>query len=234
MAKKKNQQPNWQSVPLDFFKEIMNDYFKKESSTYKDIIIEIKTSEENKDRLFMDNTSYKETGGQGFIKSFMSIAEDAGRKELVEMLDLDRMIKNLVGSVVMVKKEKDLNPLIKIAQDLLKDRVNLLEKGVDDDVLKNLSKTISDVVAPVEYPLTTDYLNDFLFEGLIISVPPNHTNIAGTRPEPLWFLKKDGKEIEGDDLKEEDWKSKLSDKYIKIRSFTYSDFKENILGKMGE
>ena len=229
MTKKKNQQPNWQSVPLDFFKEIMNDYFKKDSSTYNDVIIEIKTSEDNKDRLFMDNMSYKEVGGQGFIKSFLGIAEDAGKKDLVEMLDLDQMIKNLVGSVVMVKK--DTNPFIKAAQDLLRDKIDLLEKGVDESVLKSLSETVSDIIAPIEYPLTKDYLNDFLFEGLIISVPPNQTNIAGTRPEPLWFLKKDGKEVEGDNLKEEDWETKLSDKYIKIRSFKYSDFKKNILGK---
>ena len=229
MAKKKNQQPNWQSVPLDFFKEIMDDYFKRDSSTYDDVIIEIKTSEDNEDRLFMDNMSYKETGGQSFIKSFLGMAEFSGKKELVEMLDLDQMVKNLVGSIVMVKK--DTNPFIKIAQDILKDKLDLLKKGVDEDVLKTLSETVSDVISPTEYPLTKDYLNDFLFEGLIISVPPNQTNIAGTRPKPLWFLKKDGKEVEGDELKEEDWKSKLSDKYIKIRSFKYSDFKENILGK---
>lgn len=232
MAKKKNQQPNWQSVPLDFFKEIMNDYFKRDSLTYDDVIIEIKTSEDNEDRLFMDNISYKEIGGQNFIKSFLGTAENSGKKELAEMIDLDQMVKNLVGSVVMVKK--DTNPFIKIAQDILRDKFDLLKKGVDEDILKTLSETVSDVIAPTEYPLTKDYLNDFLFEGLIISVPPNQTNIAGTRPKPLWFLKKDGKEIEGDELKEEDWKSKLSDKYIKIRSFKYSDFKENILRKKGE
>lgn len=236
MAKKK-QSGEWQSIPLDFFKEIMTDYFKKDSinSNYTDVVIEIKTSERNQDRLFIDNVSYKTDGEKTFMESFKSAAESIGKQDIIDLLDLEKLAKNLVGSVIMVKKKEYVrSPLFDIARDLLKDSITLKERGIDDDLIKSLSKTVADALSPVEYPLTNDYLYDFLFEGLIISVPPNQTNIAGSRPEPLWFLKKEGKEIEGDDLKEEDWKTKLSDKYIKIRSFKYSDFKENILGKKGE
>ena len=59
------------------------------------------------------------------------------------------------------------------------------------------------------FPLMSSYVKEFLWEGLIISVPPGSTNIAGNRMNPVWFVKKDGNEICGENLQAEDWKRKV-------------------------
>ena len=222
----KTKKDEWQSIPLDFFKEIISDYFENRNDMFKDKVIEIQTDETNDDRIFMDNITPEKIGKANFLKQFQGFIKKSGREDLADILDLEKMSQDLIGTVIMVSKNRD-NLFIELGKDLLRE---VEESGVvDENTLNQLREKIrklSDRV--VTYPLMNSYLKEFLWEGLIISVPPGSTNIAGNRLNPVWFIKENGNEISGKDLKAEDWKRSLSDRYVKIRSFDYSEYQELI------
>ena len=127
----------------------------------------------------------------------------------------------------MVSKDRKEDPLISIGKILLE---NCDETdGVDKVLLDQLREKIKLLENKITtFPLMSSYVKEFLWEGLIISVPPGSTNIAGTRMNPVWFVKRDGDEVYGENLLEEDWKRSLSERYVKIRSFDYSEYQKLI------
>ena len=137
------------------------------------------------------------------------------------------MEKDLIGAVIMVSKNHKEDPLIFIGKSLLDvyDKTNEVDKVLLDQLREKIKKLTNKTTT---FPLMNSYVKEFLWEGLIISVPPGSTNIAGNRMNPVWFVKKDGNEIYGENLLEEDWKRSLSDRYVKIRSFDYSEYQKLI------
>ena len=138
-----------------------------------------------------------------------------------------RMEKDLIGAVIMVSKDHEEDPLVSIGRMLLEncDKTD----GIDKESLDQLRKKIKLLTNKTTmFPLMSSYVKEFLWEGLIISVPPGSTNVAGNRMNPVWFVKRDGNEVYGENLLEEDWKRSLSDRYVKIRSFDYSEYQKLI------
>lgn len=218
----------WQSIPLDFFKEIISDYFEKKNDLFKDKVIEVQTEESENDRIFIDNITPEKIGKINFLNQFKEYTKDRGRSDLAEVFNLTEMEKDLIGAVIMVSKEDhEEDPLISVGRKLLE---NFDETdGVDKDLLDQFRKKFKALTnKTTTFPLMSSYVKEFLWEGLIISVPPGSTNIAGNRMNPVWFVKKDGNEICGENLQAEDWKRSLSDRYVKIRSFDYSDYQKLI------
>ena len=224
---KKFKKEDWQSIPLDFFKEIISDYFEKKNDLFKDKVIEVQTDNSNSDRIFIDNITPEKIGKVNFLNQFKEYTKDRGRSDLAEAFNLEKMEKDLVGAVIMVSKDREEDPLISLGRVLLESCEET--DGVDKVLLDQLREKIKQLTnKTTTFPLMSSYVKEFLWEGLIISVPPGSTNIAGNRMNPVWFVKKDGNEICGENLQEEDWKRSLSDRYVKIRSFDYSEYQKLI------
>lgn len=225
--KKKTKKEDWQSIPLDFFKEIISDYFEKKNDLFKDKVIEVQTDDSNSDRIFIDNITPEKIGRINFLNKFKEYTKDKGRPDLAEAFNLERMEKDLVGAVIMVSKDREEDPLISFSRELLEecDKTDEIDKVLLDQLREKIKQLTNRTTT---FPLMSSYIKEFLWEGLIISVPPGSTNIAGNRVNPVWFVKKDGNEICGENLQAEDWKRSLSDRYVKIRSFDYSDYQELI------
>lgn len=229
--KKKTKKEDWQSIPLDFFKEIISDYFEKKNDLFKDKVIEVQTDDSNSDRIFIDNITPEKTGRINFLNQFKEYTKDKGRSDLAEAFNLEKMEKDLVGAVIMVSKDREEDPLISIGKILLEgcDEKRDEMDGIDKKLVDQLREKIKQLTnRTTTFPLMSSYVKEFLWEGLIISVPPGSTNIAGNRMNPVWFVKKDGNEICGENLQAEDWERSLSDRYVKIRSFDYSDYQKLI------
>lgn len=228
---KKFKKEDWQSIPLDFFKEIISDYFEKKNDLFKDKVIEVQTDNSNSDRIFIDNITPEKIGRINFLNKFKEYTKDKGRSDLAEAFNLERMEKDLVGAVIMVSKDREEeDPLISIGRILLEHCDECDEmSGIDKELVDQLREKIKQATnKTTTFPLMSSYVKEFLWEGLIISVPPGSTNIAGNRMNPVWFVKKDGSEICGENLQAEDWKRSLSDRYVKIRSFDYSEYQKLI------
>ena len=229
--KKKTKKEDWQSIPLDFFKEIISDYFEKKNDLFKNKVIEVQTDDSNSDRIFIDNITPEKTGRINFLNQFKEYTKDKGRSDLAEAFNLEKMEKDLVGAVIMVSKDREEDPLISIGKILLEgcDEHRDEMDGIDKELVDQLREKIKQLTnKTTTFPLMSSYVKEFLWEGLIISVPPGSTNIAGNRMNPVWFVKKDGNEICGENLQAEDWERSLSDRYVKIRSFDYSDYQKLI------
>ena len=226
--KKKTKKEDWQSIPLDFFKEIISDYFEKKNDLFKDKVIEVQTDNSNNDRIFSDNITPDKIGRINFLNKFKEYTKDKGRSDLAEAFNLEKMEKDLVGAVIMVSKDREEeDPLISLGRILLEscDEMDEVDKVLLDQLREKIKQLTNKTTT---FPLMSSYVKEFLWEGLIISVPPGSTNIAGNRMNPVWFVKKDGNEICGENLQVEDWKRSLSDRYVKIRSFDYSDYQKLI------
>lgn len=224
---KKTKKDEWQSIPLDFFKEIISDYFEKKNDLFKDKVIEVQTDDSNSDRIFIDNITPEKIGRSNFLNQFKEYTKDKGRSDLAEAFNLEKMEKDLIGAVIMVSKDREEDPLISIGRILLErcDETGEVDKVLLDQLREKIKQVTNKTTT---FPLMSSYIKEFLWEGLIISVPPGSTNIAGNRMNPVWFVKENGNEVSGDDLKAEDWKRSLSDRYVKIRSFDYSDYQKLI------
>lgn len=224
---KNTKKEDWQSIPLDFFKEIISDYFEKKNDLFKDKVIEVQTDDSNHDRIFIDNITPEKVGRINFLNQFKEYTKDRGREDIADALDFKKLEEDLIGAVIMVSKDHEEDPLISFSKELLKecDKTDEVDKVMLDQLRKKIKLLTKKTTS---FPLMSSYAKEFLWEGLIISVPPGSTNIAGNRMNPVWFVKKDGNEISGKDLQAEDWKRSLSDRYVKIRSFDYSEYQKLI------
>ena len=224
---KNTKKEDWQSIPLDFFKEIISDYFEKKNDLFKDKVIEVQTDDSNSDRIFIDNITPEKIGRINFLNQFKDYTKDRGREDLADALNFKKLEEDLIGAVIMVSKDREEDPLISFSRKLLEecDKSGEVDKVILDQLREKVKLLTKKTTS---FPLMSSYVKEFLWEGLIISVPPGSTNIAGNRMNPVWFVKKDGNEISGKDLQAEDWKRSLSDRYVKIRSFDYSEYQKLI------
>lgn len=224
---------NWQTISLDFLKEIISEYY-SDSETYKNKVIEIKTSESNPDRMFLDRITPERQGKSDFIKKFMNtIEENDLTSDPIESLVVSKMLeKNLVGAMVLLKKEDDAD-FIKFGKRLMEQAVDNLTEEERESMKKELSEinAFLDTYTPDRYfPIDKSNLESLLWEALIISVPPTEKINDSLKPpfDPIWF-KKDTDVA----LQEQDWNLSLSERFAKIRSYEYEEFKE-IIEKWGE
>lgn len=219
---------DWQTISLDFLKEIILEYY-SDSENYKNKVIEIKTSDSNPDRMFLDRVTPEKQGKSDFIKNCVNIIE---KQELVDPMESSVLSmlfeKNFLGAMVLLRKEDDCG-FITFGRRLLKDMMEELTEGEKESLKNEISelKGFLDTYTPDRYfPIDKLNLENFLWEGLIVSTPPSKKDDANDKLKfvfsPVWFKKNT------DTMQEQDWDLSLSERFAKIRSYEYEEFKEII------
>lgn len=216
---------DWQTISLDFLKEIILEYY-SDSENYKNKVIEIKTSDSSPDRMFLDRVTPEKQGRSNFIKNCVNIIE---KQELIDSTEspiLSMLFeKNFLGALVLLKKE-DACGFIMFGKRLLKDMTEELTEEEKESLKDEISelKGFLDTYTPDRYfPIDKLNLENFLWDGLIVSTPPSKKDDK-LKPmfDPVWFKK------DTDTMQEQDWDLSLSERFAKIRSYEYEEFKEII------
>lgn len=212
---------DWQEVSLAFFKELTKEYFSKNpAEQYRDTVIEVYDPTGNR-RYFIDNIS---RGSDGF-KVYEKYFEEGNPISM--FFKIPEFFNDLLGFVAILSRN---NPIIELGKHILKTlddpEYQDFANEVDAEFLKEVREDMKNYTPGAVYPMVGSMPEIFFLEHLIISVPPGEVDPSGHRNDPLWYKKTGKTEITLDNLEKSDWSLKDNEKFVKIRSWSYEEYKE--------